>query len=72
MYKKPLEHYLLGKINEFHPQMIKSIRICRVAVDDHGCNWEIIDTMPPMTPGMAIEIDHHVIALARDAVNLAD
>ncbi|HVI87284.1 MAG TPA: hypothetical protein VM659_03225 [Dongiaceae bacterium] len=70
MYKKPLERYLCGKINEFHPRTVKSIHIRRVAADDDGCNWEIIETMPQMTPKVAIEVDHHVIAPARDAINL--
>lgn len=70
MYKKPLERYLRGKINAFHPRTVKSILIRRVAADGDGCNWEVIETMPQMTPKLAIEIDHHVIEPARDAVNL--
>jgi len=72
MYKKPLERYLADKINELHPHMVKRIHICRVAADEHGCNWEIVDTIPPPTPEIAIALDREVISPVREMINLAD
>ena len=72
MYKKPLEHYIAIKINELHPDTVKRIRISHIPEDARGRNWEVIETIPPPPPEMALEIDREVIAPLREMINLID
>lgn len=72
MYKQPLERYLANKINERHPQLVLSIRICRVAADADGCNWKVIESIPQAPPEMAFELDCEIIEPLREIINLVD
>jgi len=72
MYKKPLEHYIAIKINELHPHTVERIRISHIPVDARGRNWEVIETIPPPPPEIAIEIDREIIDPLRGMIKLID